>query len=167
MFILKCRVLRIFRQSTWTASAETTINASDAQYRHQGRSPRQPTSSTGRRSNSISSGLKPKSQRLRNRSRSRSGSGDLRGVLREAHPAHGILAEESGETGPESEYQWIIDPLDGTTNFIHGFPQYAVSIALAKNGVVEAGGLSMTWCETSCLPPARAAVPFSTIAVSA
>ena len=58
-------------------------------------------------------------------------------VLREAYPAHGILAEESGETGPESEYQWIIDPLDGTTNFIHGFPQYAVSIALAKNGVVE------------------------------
>ncbi len=35
------------------------------------------------------------------------------------------------------EYQWIIDPLDGTTNFIHGMPQYAVSIALAKNGVVD------------------------------
>ncbi|MCV2218458.1 MULTISPECIES: inositol monophosphatase family protein [unclassified Thauera] len=58
-------------------------------------------------------------------------------VLREAFPGHGILAEESGESGPESEYNWIIDPLDGTTNFIHGFPQYAVSIAQTKNGVLE------------------------------
>ncbi|THF55891.1 inositol monophosphatase family protein [Pseudothauera rhizosphaerae] len=60
-------------------------------------------------------------------------------VLREAYPEHGILAEESGEAGDtaNSEFQWIIDPLDGTTNFIHGFPQYAVSIALAKNGVPE------------------------------
>ena len=58
-------------------------------------------------------------------------------TLREAYPDYGILAEESGQTaGTESgsEYQWIIDPLDGTTNFIHGFPQYAVSIALAYKG---------------------------------
>ena len=56
-------------------------------------------------------------------------------VLREAYPNHGILAEESGATaGKQPEYQWIIDPLDGTTNFIHGFPQYAISIALAHNG---------------------------------
>jgi myo-inositol-1(or 4)-monophosphatase len=58
-------------------------------------------------------------------------------VLRDAFPGHGILAEESGESGPESEFNWIIDPLDGTTNFIHGFPQYAVSIAQTKNGVLE------------------------------
>ncbi len=62
-------------------------------------------------------------------------------VLRDAFPGHGILAEESGELGPlngtESEFNWIIDPLDGTTNFIHGFPQYAVSIAQTKNGVLE------------------------------
>jgi len=60
-------------------------------------------------------------------------------VLQEAYPDHGILAEESGESGgvEDSEYQWIIDPLDGTTNFIHGFPQYAISIALARRGVVE------------------------------
>ena len=58
-------------------------------------------------------------------------------VLRDAFPGHGILAEESGESGPESEYTWIIDPLDGTTNFIHGMPQYAVSIAQTKNGVLE------------------------------
>ncbi|MBI4756684.1 MAG: inositol monophosphatase [Betaproteobacteria bacterium] len=56
-------------------------------------------------------------------------------VLREAYPSHAILAEETGASG-ESEFQWIIDPLDGTTNFIHGFPQYAVSIALAQRGVV-------------------------------
>ncbi len=56
-------------------------------------------------------------------------------MLREAYPDHAILAEESGASG-ESEYQWIIDPLDGTTNFIHGFPQYAVSIALAHKGQV-------------------------------
>ncbi|MBA3996445.1 MAG: inositol monophosphatase [Candidatus Accumulibacter sp.] len=60
-------------------------------------------------------------------------------VLREAYPEYGILAEESGEApglNGGAEYQWIIDPLDGTTNFIHGFPQYAVSIALAHKGVV-------------------------------
>jgi myo-inositol-1(or 4)-monophosphatase len=61
-------------------------------------------------------------------------------ILRGAYPNFGILAEESGLApgkGKEDEYQWIIDPLDGTTNFIHGFPQYAVSIALAKKGQVE------------------------------
>jgi myo-inositol-1(or 4)-monophosphatase len=56
-------------------------------------------------------------------------------TLREIYPTHAILAEESGTSG-DSEYQWIIDPLDGTTNFIHGFPQYAVSIALAHKGVL-------------------------------
>ncbi|QRM19465.1 inositol monophosphatase [Dechloromonas sp. TW-R-39-2] len=62
-------------------------------------------------------------------------------ILQEAYPSYGILAEESGQSagkgGDESEYQWIIDPLDGTTNFIHGLPQYAVSIALAKGNTVE------------------------------
>lgn len=57
-------------------------------------------------------------------------------VLRDAYPEHAILAEESGSSG-DSEYCWIIDPLDGTTNFIHGFPQYAISIALARNDVLE------------------------------
>lgn len=57
-------------------------------------------------------------------------------VLRDAYPEHAILAEESGRSG-DSEYCWIIDPLDGTTNFIHGFPQYAISIALARNNVLE------------------------------
>jgi myo-inositol-1(or 4)-monophosphatase len=56
-------------------------------------------------------------------------------TLRKAYPDHAILAEESGASG-QSEYTWIIDPLDGTTNFIHGFPQYAVSIALRHKQTV-------------------------------
>ena len=61
------------------------------------------------------------------------------GILLEAYPGHGILAEESGrEHGARnSEFVWIIDPLDGTTNFLHGFPVYAVSIALAHRNVVQ------------------------------
>ena len=60
-------------------------------------------------------------------------------ILLGAYPGHGILAEESGSTrgAKHSEYVWIIDPLDGTTNFIHGFPVYAVSIALAFKGQVQ------------------------------
>jgi myo-inositol-1(or 4)-monophosphatase len=56
-----------------------------------------------------------------------------------AYPGHGILAEESGRArgARDSDYVWIIDPLDGTTNFIHGFPVYAVSIALAFKGQVQ------------------------------
>ena len=56
-------------------------------------------------------------------------------ILHDAYPDHSILAEESGASG-RSEFQWIIDPLDGTTNFLHGFPQYAVSIALSHKGVL-------------------------------
>ncbi len=60
-------------------------------------------------------------------------------TLLTAYPGHGILAEESGtEHGAkDSEFVWIIDPLDGTTNFIHGFPVYCVSIALAVRGKIE------------------------------
>jgi myo-inositol-1(or 4)-monophosphatase len=62
-------------------------------------------------------------------------------TLRTAYPQHGILAEESGASRPDGgdEYTWIIDPLDGTTNFIHGFPQYAVSIALQHRGQLTQG----------------------------
>ena len=60
-------------------------------------------------------------------------------TLLTAYPGHGIVAEESGSAhgAKDSEYVWIIDPLDGTTNFIHGFPVYCVSIALAVRGKVE------------------------------
>src|SRR4030042_2000721 len=59
----------------------------------------------------------------------------IKEVLLDAYPKHAILAEESGAQG-DSEFQWIIDPLDGTTNFLHGFPQYAVSIAMQHKGVL-------------------------------
>jgi myo-inositol-1(or 4)-monophosphatase len=56
--------------------------------------------------------------------------------IRKHYPGHAYLAEESGKTG-ESETVWIIDPLDGTTNFLHGFPTFAVSIACQHRGVLE------------------------------
>lgn len=58
--------------------------------------------------------------------------------IRKAYPDHAILAEESGATG-DSEYRWIIDPLDGTTNYLHAFPQFCVSIALEHRGRLEQG----------------------------
>jgi myo-inositol-1(or 4)-monophosphatase len=60
-------------------------------------------------------------------------------VLTQAYPDHAVLAEESGASAnlhDDNENVWIIDPLDGTTNFIHGFPQYAVSIALQQRGQI-------------------------------
>jgi len=59
-------------------------------------------------------------------------------IIRAAYPDHAILAEESG-AHKGNEFVWIIDPLDGTTNFLHGFPQYAVSIALKVKGRLEVG----------------------------
>ncbi len=60
-------------------------------------------------------------------------------IIHKAYPQHGILAEESGTTNNDDEYQWIIDPLDGTTNFLRGFPHYAVSIALRHKQRLEIG----------------------------
>jgi myo-inositol-1(or 4)-monophosphatase len=57
-------------------------------------------------------------------------------IIRRAYPGHAILAEESGAHGKD-DFQWIIDPLDGTTNYLHGFPQFAVSIALTCRGRLE------------------------------
>ena len=60
-------------------------------------------------------------------------------TLLKAYPDHAILGEESGPSGnlnDESEYVWIIDPIDGTTNFLHGYPNYCVSIALQQRGVI-------------------------------
>ena len=66
------------------------------------------------------------------------------GIIRQAFPDHAILAEESGSlegrsSSGKADYRWIIDPLDGTTNFIHGFPQYCVSIALEHRGAIQHG----------------------------
>ncbi len=59
----------------------------------------------------------------------------LIGTLRSAYPDHQFLAEESGGSG-KSEFVWIIDPLDGTTNFLHSYPQFCISIALEVRGEI-------------------------------
>jgi len=59
-------------------------------------------------------------------------------VLTRAYPEHGIIAEESGNR-EGSEYTWVIDPLDGTTNFLHGFPMFAVSVGVMRGQVLEHG----------------------------
>lgn len=58
--------------------------------------------------------------------------------LRSKYPNHAILAEESGAHG-KGDFQWVIDPLDGTTNYLHGFPQFSISIALRHRGRLECG----------------------------
>jgi myo-inositol-1(or 4)-monophosphatase len=71
-------------------------------------------------------------------------------IVRKAYPGHSFLCEESGEiqgnpqeseyrNEAKDEYQWIIDPIDGTRNFIHGFPHFAISIAVARNNRIEHG----------------------------
>lgn len=59
-------------------------------------------------------------------------------TIKKAYPSHALLAEESGEQSGD-EYQWIIDPLDGTTNYLHGIPQFSVSIALRENDKLQLG----------------------------
>lgn len=54
--------------------------------------------------------------------------------IREVYPLHGILSEEAGKSSHDNDYVWIIDPLDGTNNYFHGYPVFAVSIALRKEG---------------------------------
>ena len=61
---------------------------------------------------------------------------DIISVISKAYPGHAILAEETGASG-KGDYQWIIDPLDGTTNFLRGFPQFSVSIALKHKDKLE------------------------------
>jgi myo-inositol-1(or 4)-monophosphatase len=65
---------------------------------------------------------------------------DIIETIRKHYPDHAVLAEESGQSagrGNNDEFVWIIDPLDGTTNFLHGFPQFAVSIAVQRRGRIE------------------------------
>ena len=60
-------------------------------------------------------------------------------VINDEFPDHGILAEESGSTLPNADFQWFIDPLDGTTNFVHDYPSFAVSIGVHQNNKPIAG----------------------------
>jgi len=65
---------------------------------------------------------------------------EIVGILRKAYPGHAVLGEEHGEQGPAgSDHVWVIDPLDGTTNFLHGFPQFSVSIGQFYRGRIERG----------------------------
>lgn len=59
--------------------------------------------------------------------------------LQRAYPDHAFLGEENGRQGVDSDYEWVIDPLDGTTNFLYGIPQYSVSIALKHKGRLMVG----------------------------
>jgi myo-inositol-1(or 4)-monophosphatase len=62
------------------------------------------------------------------------------GIIKQHYPTHDILAEESGtESGSASEYKWIVDPLDGTTNFTHSLPIFCVSIGIERKGEIIAG----------------------------
>lgn len=63
---------------------------------------------------------------------------DIVETIRRTHPDHGFLGEEGGRSGGD-EFVWIIDPLDGTTNFLHGFPTFAVSLACEHRGRLEHG----------------------------
>src|SRR6202158_3900577 len=65
---------------------------------------------------------------------------DIIDIIHKHYPDHAILAEESGSSG-DNDTVWIIDPLDGTTNFLHGFPVFAVSIAVQQRGRLEIGGI--------------------------
>jgi len=58
-------------------------------------------------------------------------------TIRKSYPDHSFLAEERGRSAGDDEFLWIVDPLDGTTNFMHGFPQFSVSVALQRRGRLE------------------------------
>src|ERR1041385_633798 len=60
-------------------------------------------------------------------------------IIKRHHPGHSILAEETGRKGGESDFTWIIDPLDGTTNYVHALPVFCVSIGLEHKGTIVAG----------------------------
>lgn len=67
----------------------------------------------------------------------RAAEAEIVNALKRAYPDHGIIGEEGSSINPDADYQWIIDPLDGTTNFLYGVPHFAVSIALKYRGRLE------------------------------
>jgi myo-inositol-1(or 4)-monophosphatase len=76
--------------------------------------------------------------------------------IRSAHPDHRIVAEESGSNSNDSPFNWLIDPLDGTTNYAHGLPAFCVSIALEHAGKLETGVIydptaeELFWASRGC-----------------
>lgn len=59
--------------------------------------------------------------------------------IKQSYPSHSILGEETGFNDNKSEYEWVIDPIDGTTNYIHGYPAFTISIALKHKGITKIG----------------------------
>ncbi len=80
---------------------------------------------------------------------------DIIATIRRSHPQHAVLAEESGRSG-DDEFVWIIDPLDGTTNFLHGFPTFAGLDSASSKRAACSTRWSMTRCARSSLPPRAA-----------
>ncbi len=85
----------------------------------------------------------------------------LRTELSRVRPDYGFLGEEGGETKGDGRNRWIVDPLDGTTNFLHGVPHFAISIALEREKEIIAGVITSR-SPTSCSGPRRAMAPIST-----
>ena len=92
----------------------------------------------------------------------------IRERLGEAFPEHGIYGEEGTRERMEGEFRWYVDPLDGTTNFAHGFPQFCVSMGLEQRAAGHAGrSRTERWwprsstipCGTSFLPPSGDGAP--------
>ena len=83
------------------------------------------------------------------------------GELSRRFPQHGILAEEGGRREGTGDYLWVIDPVDGTTNFAHGFPYFCTSLALVEGGEVILG-VVYDPIRGNALPRRRGEAPFST-----
>ena len=131
-----------FRSFTRAALAGATIrHASDAHDRRQGSPPRRQHHQSRRARPRPADGHRQGPQGLRERDRQAARSGDRRDAAWRPIPTTRSWPRKAPTraTIPTPEYVWIIDPLDGTTNFLHGFPQYCVSIALAHKGVVQQG----------------------------
>jgi fructose-1,6-bisphosphatase/inositol monophosphatase family enzyme len=82
-------------------------------------------------------------------------------------PGYGFLGEEGGEASGDGEHRWIVDPLDGTTNFLHGIPHFAISIGARGEGRAGRRPGLQPGRPTRCTGPRRAAAPSSTIAACA
>ena len=80
----------------------------------------------------------------------------IRERIRQQFPSHDVLGEEQGLSDQGGDYRWYVDPLDGTTNFAHGYPVFCVSMALEHRGKIRHAALQ-EWCTipraTSCLRP--------------
>jgi myo-inositol-1(or 4)-monophosphatase len=73
----------------------------------------------------------------------------IRECIQKTYPEHGIVGEEFEDHNSESEYQWVIDPVDGTTNFAHGIPLFCTAIALLHNDTVIAAGVNLPITQTT------------------